>query len=89
MLVWFFCTVASLPPLDGVSSEAARGRLLTAMAIAGTLVYAVSAYRYAMNRLPLLTGQTIGGSKKSRPNTIRKISFGSTRTFGRWPESDC
>jgi len=46
MLLWFFCTVASLPPLDGASSEAARGRLLTALAIAGTLVYAISAARY-------------------------------------------
>jgi adenylate cyclase len=43
---WFFCTVASLPPLHGASTEAARGRLLTAIAIVGTIVYGASAARY-------------------------------------------
>ncbi len=43
---WFAWTVASLPPLDGASSEAARGSLLSVLAIAGTAAYAVSAARY-------------------------------------------
>ena len=43
---WFIWTVASLPPLDGPSSEAAKGSLLTVLAIVGTFVYAVSAARY-------------------------------------------
>jgi adenylate cyclase len=46
MGVWFVCTVAKLPPLQGASTEAARGRLLTAIAIVGTIVYGVSAARY-------------------------------------------
>jgi adenylate cyclase len=46
MVAWFAWTVASLPPLDGASSEAARGSLLSVLAIVGTLVYAVSAARY-------------------------------------------
>jgi adenylate cyclase len=46
MGVWFVCTIAKLPPLQGASTEAARGRLLTAIAILGTIVYAVSAARY-------------------------------------------
>jgi adenylate cyclase len=46
MGVWFVWTVASLPPLDGPDSEAARGSLLAAIAIVGTIVYAVSAARY-------------------------------------------
>jgi class 3 adenylate cyclase len=46
MLGWFAWTVASLPPLDGPSSEAARGSLLSVLAIVGTIVYAVSAARY-------------------------------------------
>jgi adenylate cyclase len=43
---WFAWTVANLPPLDGPNSEAARGSLLAALAIVGTIVYAVSAARY-------------------------------------------
>ena len=46
MAVWFVWTVASLPPLGGPNSEAATSRLLTALAILGTLMYAVSALRY-------------------------------------------
>ncbi len=43
---WFVWTVANLPPLDGPNSEAARGTLLTVLAIVGTVVYAASAARY-------------------------------------------
>jgi adenylate cyclase len=46
MIGWFIWTVASLPPLDGASSEAARGSLLGVLAVIGTVVYAVSAARY-------------------------------------------
>jgi class 3 adenylate cyclase len=46
MGTWFVWTVANLPPLDGANSEAARGRILTAFAIVGTVAYAVSAARY-------------------------------------------
>ena len=46
MALWFVWTVASLPPLRGPNSEAARGSLLTVMAIVGTIVYAISAVRY-------------------------------------------
>ena len=46
MGVWFLWTVAKLPPLGGASSEAARGDLLTALAIVGTAIYAASAARY-------------------------------------------
>jgi class 3 adenylate cyclase len=38
--------VANVPPLDGATSEAARGTLLTGLAITGAFVYAVSAGRY-------------------------------------------
>jgi adenylate cyclase len=46
MGAWFVWTVANLPPLRGPNSEAATGSLLAAMAVVGTLVYAVSAARY-------------------------------------------
>src|SRR5207248_10904369 len=46
MGAWFAWTVADLPPLREARSEAARGSLLTMLAIVGTIVYAVSAYRY-------------------------------------------
>ena len=46
MAGWFAWTVANLPPLAGSNSEAARGSLLAALAIVGTVVYAVSAARY-------------------------------------------
>ena len=43
---WFVWTVTSLPPLGGQDSEAARGRLLTVIAVVGTIAYLVSAARY-------------------------------------------
>jgi adenylate cyclase len=46
MAEWFIWTVADLPPLNGESSEAARGRLIVVLAIVGTIAYAVSAARY-------------------------------------------
>jgi adenylate cyclase len=46
MAVWFLWTLADLPPLRGPNSEAATGRTLGALALLGTIVYAVSAYRY-------------------------------------------
>src|SRR5262249_36572894 len=46
MGVWSVWTVANLPPLGGPDSEAATNMLLTALAIAGTLMYAASALRY-------------------------------------------
>jgi adenylate cyclase len=46
MAVWFVWTVAQLPPLGGAGSEAARDMLIAAIAIVGTIVYAVSAGRY-------------------------------------------
>jgi adenylate cyclase len=46
MGVWFLWTLANLPPLRGPNSEAATGRVLAGLAIAGTLIYAVSAARY-------------------------------------------
>jgi adenylate cyclase len=36
----------ALPPLGGQDSEAARGRLLTVIAVVGTIAYVVSAARY-------------------------------------------
>src|ERR671911_776536 len=46
MGVWFLWTLANLPPLRGPNSEAATGRFLAALAILGTVLYAVSAVRY-------------------------------------------
>ena len=46
MALWFVWTVADLPPLAGPDSEAATNRLLTTIAIVGTIVYALSAARY-------------------------------------------
>ncbi|HKB20984.1 MAG TPA: adenylate/guanylate cyclase domain-containing protein [Gaiellaceae bacterium] len=46
MALWFVWTVADLPPLRGPDTEAATNRLVTAMAIVATIVYAVSAARY-------------------------------------------
>lgn len=43
---WFIWTVAELPPLRGPNSEAATDRLILALAIAGTVLYAISAARY-------------------------------------------
>jgi adenylate cyclase len=45
---WFVWTVAELPPLRGPSGEAATGTLVAAIAIVGTVIYAVSAARYWM-----------------------------------------
>jgi adenylate cyclase len=46
MAGWFAWTVAELPPLRGPNSEAATNTLVVAIAIAGTVIYAVSAARY-------------------------------------------
>ena len=46
MVVWFAWTVRDVPPLAGADSEAATNHLITALAVAGTLMYAVSAARY-------------------------------------------
>ena len=46
MGAWSVWTVASLPPLGGPDSEAATNRLLTLIAVLGTIMYAVSAARY-------------------------------------------
>src|SRR6476620_2642872 len=43
MVVWLIWTVENLPPLDGPDTEAATNRLLTGLAIVGTMLYAVSA----------------------------------------------
>ena len=43
---WFVWTILDLPPLRHPNSEAARGSLLTVLAIVGTMAYAVSAARY-------------------------------------------
>ena len=44
---WLLWTVASLPPLEGADTEAATSRLLTVLAILGTIMYAISAIRYS------------------------------------------
>jgi adenylate cyclase len=46
MVAWLVWTVLDLPPLHTADSEAARGSLLTILAVAGAVVYAVSAGRY-------------------------------------------
>jgi adenylate cyclase len=46
MVAWFAWTLAELRPLGGPGSETATGSLVTAMAILGTILYAVSAARY-------------------------------------------
>ena len=46
MATWFLWTLANLPPLRGPNSEAATGTVLGALALIGTIVYAVSAVRY-------------------------------------------
>ncbi len=43
---WFIWTVLDLPPLRQPSSEAATGDILTSLAVAGTMMYALSAVRY-------------------------------------------
>jgi adenylate cyclase len=62
MAGWFFWTVAELPPLSGDTGEAATDRLVLVLAIAGTVVYAVSAARYWVifrHRRNLLTAAII------------------------------
>ena len=46
MALWLVWTVLDLPPLGGPNSEAARGSLLTVLAIVGTVVFAIGAARY-------------------------------------------
>jgi adenylate cyclase len=46
MAVWLAWTVIELPPLSGPGSEAATGKFVGALAIAGTVAYAISAARY-------------------------------------------
>jgi adenylate cyclase len=46
MGMWVVWTVADLTPLTAPNGEAATGRLLTVIAVVGTIVYAVSAGRY-------------------------------------------
>ena len=46
MAGWFAWTVAELPPLRGDGAEAANDRWLLVIAVAGTVMYAVSAVRY-------------------------------------------
>ena len=46
MGVWLVWTVADLPPVGGPDSEAATSRFLIVIAVVGTLLYAVSAWRY-------------------------------------------
>jgi class 3 adenylate cyclase len=46
MGAWSIWTLAQLPPMHGPGSEAARSALIAGIAIAGTIVYAVSAGRY-------------------------------------------
>jgi len=46
MATWFLWTLANLPPLRGPNSEAATGRVLGALAILGTILFTVSAFRY-------------------------------------------
>ena len=59
MLAWFAWTIAEVPPLSGSGSEAARDSFVLALAVVGTLIYAISALRYwaiyrnGRNLLPL------------------------------------
>ena len=46
MATWFFWTLANLPPLREPNSEAATGRVLGTLAILGTILFTVSAFRY-------------------------------------------
>jgi adenylate cyclase len=69
MALWLAWTVLDLPPLSGPNSEAARGSLLTALAIVGTVVFAVGAARYWLifrDRLTLLPLAVVGASCCSR-----------------------
>ena len=46
MGAWFVWTTTDLPPVRSVNNEAATNHLLIAIAVTGTLIYAVSAWRY-------------------------------------------
>ncbi len=46
MGLWLVLTVADLPPVGGPDGEAATSRFLIVIAVLGTLLYAVSAWRY-------------------------------------------
>ena len=46
MATWFLWTLANLPPLREPNSEAATGRVLGTLAILGTILFTVSAFRY-------------------------------------------
>ena len=46
VVLWFIWTVAELPPLGGSGSEAARNTFIAAVAVLGTVTYAVSGLRY-------------------------------------------
>ena len=46
MGAWFALTVTNHPPVGGPNSEAATNRLLSVIAVIGTILYAVSAARY-------------------------------------------
>ena len=62
MGVWFVWTVVELPPLGGSGTEAATDTLIAAMAIIGTIIYAISAVRYwaiFRHRRDLLPAATI------------------------------
>jgi class 3 adenylate cyclase len=61
-VAWFAWTVAKIPPLHGQDSEGATGSLLTVLAIAGAVIYAVCAARYwrlFRRQVSLLPGATI------------------------------
>ena len=47
MVGWFAWTVADLPPVGATENEAATNHLLTTIAVVGTFMYVVSAWRYA------------------------------------------
>src|SRR5579884_1972065 len=62
MALWFAWTVAKLPPLSSAHSEGGTGSLLTWVAVAGALLYAVAAVRYWVlfrERLTLLPASVI------------------------------
>jgi hypothetical protein len=63
MGVWAIWTVAKLSPLEGPSSEGAKGSLLATLAVFGVLVYGVSAARYWVifrHHMTLLSASVIG-----------------------------
>jgi len=63
MGVWVVWTLAKLSPLDGPSSEGAKGSLLAIVAVLGVLAYGVSATRYWVvyrDHMTLLPASVIG-----------------------------